>query len=112
MSNTTPDWNKNEFLGYLFLYCSNADYVERDEERQFIQSKIDKEVYKKMRIEFDHDKDYQRIQKIVDTVEKHYSSEDEKEGLIAEIKDLFLSDGKFDILEINIYRGLKRLFSN
>ncbi len=111
MSNTTPDWSKNEFLGYLFQYCANADYVEQEEEKAFILSKIDRDVLEKMQGEFSADKDYERVQKIVAAVEKHFPSEQGKESLVNEIKALFLSDGKFDILERNIFLGLKRLLN-
>jgi hypothetical protein len=112
MSNTTPDWSKKEFLGYLFLYCAHADYVEKEEERSFILSKIDEPVLQKMRPEFEADKDYDRVQKIVTTAEKHYPSDSGKEGLVDEIKNFFLSDGEFDMLERDIFRGLKRLIGS
>ena len=112
MSNTTPDWSKNQFLGYLFLYCANADYIEQEAEKSFILSKISDEVFQEMHAEFDKDSDYDRVQKIASAVEKHYPTETGRDSLVAEIKDLFLSDGEFDLLERNIFLGLKKLISH
>ncbi|MCB0651801.1 MAG: hypothetical protein KDC85_11040 [Saprospiraceae bacterium] len=109
MSDKMPNWSKNEFLGYLFMYCAHADYIETEEEKDLIKSKIDKEVYQKIHQEFDGDNDYESIEKIVAAAGKYYPTPEAKEILVSEIMKLFLSDGTFDTMERNIFLGLKRL---
>ena len=112
MNERSTNWTKKTLKTYLLLYCANADFIETDEEKELIHSKINDKKYKKIYEEFNNDNDYQRIQKIQLAVEEHQLSQREIESLIEEIKNLFLTDGKYDQLEENLFLGLKRLLRN
>ena len=105
----TTNWSKAEFKAYLLLFCANADFIESEEEKEFIKSKIDTETYNRIHKEFDADNDYQGIQKIMWTAKKHDYSKEQIDVLMEDIKVLFLSDGEYDTLERNLMIGLKRL---
>lgn len=105
----TTNWTHQELKAYMLLYCAHADFVITEEEKDFIKSRIDESKYKRIRREFENDNDYQRIQKINTTIERFNYSKVEIDAAFQSIKELFLSDGKMDILEKNIYRGLKHL---
>lgn len=109
MQEFMTDWTHQELKAYMLLYSAHADYIVTEEEKEYIKSKIDDVAYQKIRREFEKDNDYQRIQKIHSTIERLDYSKDEIDEAFQSIKDLFLSDGEMDILERNIYRGLKQL---
>ncbi|CAL2084649.1 hypothetical protein [Tenacibaculum sp. 190524A02b] len=103
------NWTVQELYTYIFIYCMNADYKETSEELDMIISRFGSDMYHKMRLEFKKDNDYQSIQKIQDTLEVFNSSKVEIDKLFNEIKELFLSDGEYVILERILMTGLQKL---
>lgn len=107
MKKSNSNWTKEELKTYVLIYCANADFVESKLEIDYIKSKIHAGIYEKMHAEFEKDNDYQSIQKIQTFIKEHsYKNED---VLINEILELFLIDDDFDILEKNLYMGLKHI---
>jgi hypothetical protein len=102
-------WTKEEFKIYLLLYCANADFSESKSELDLIKLNASHSNFDKIHKEFEGDNDYQSIQKIQAAAEGHGYTVDELESLYEEIKELFLSDGKYDVLEQNLYRGLRHI---
>ena len=109
MDDFTTNWTHQELKAYMLLYCANADFIVSREEKEYIKSKVSDEEYQKIHREFEKDNDYQQIQKINAAIERFDYSKEEIDKAFQSIKDLFLSDGEMDILEQNIYRGLKHL---
>ncbi len=102
------NWTKKEFKAYILLYAAQADYNISLEEKEVIISKVDEKTYKKIHIELKGDNDYQAIQKIQENMEAHNYSHKFLEHLINDIKEVFFSDGTFDILERNMLMFLKK----
>ncbi len=109
MKNFEVNWSKEELQTYLFIYCMNADYKETKEELAAISQKTNEETYKKMHAEFEKDNDYASIQKINESLKNLNYGKKELNQLFEEIKELFLSDDHYTILEKNLLRGLQRL---
>lgn len=109
MSQENTNWSREEFEAYLLFYAANADFVESEEEKKVIHSKVSETAYAKMHAEFEKDKDFTRIQKIINTAERFELSKQEVDGLFSEIAEIFEADGKVDILEREIFIGLKRV---
>lgn len=109
MEDFTTNWTHQELKAYMLLYCANADFIVSPEEKEYIKSKVGIAEYKKIHKEFEEDNDYQQIQKINAAIERFDYSKEEIDEAFQSIKALFLSDGEMDILEQNIYRGLKHL---
>jgi len=101
------NWTKEELKIYILIYCSNADFIESKLEIDYIKSKLQNSNFEKIHAEFEEDNDYQSIQKILLSIKEHDCKNDKT--LMKEIMELFLSDGKYDILEQNLYRGLKHI---
>ncbi len=110
MKNSTTNWTENEFKAYLFLYAANADYIISDTEKDIIEELIDKKHYHKLYAELAHDNDIQSIEKIEFNLKKFNYTKSEKERLLKELKDLFLSDGEFNQLEKIMFHFLERIF--
>lgn len=109
MEEFTTTWTHEELKGYMLLYCAHADFSVSQEEKDYIKSRVGDEKYRKIRKEFENDNDYQQIQKINAAIERFDYSKEEIDEAFLSIKKLFLIDGEMDILEKNIYRGLKHL---
>ncbi len=111
MSDYSTNWTRQELKAYILIFCANADFVETKTETEFIKNIIDEETYNRLHQEFDNSNDYQSVQKIVATVKKFGYSTDEIERLFTNIKKMYLLDGKLDILEQNLYNGLRHILS-
>lgn len=111
MEEYATNWTKEELKIYFLIYCSKADFFESKVETDFIKSKTDVNSFERIHKEFDEDNDYQSIQKIQFAIEKFGYSQYDISLLLEEIKQLFLSDGKYGILEQNLYMGLNHIFN-
>lgn len=109
MSKSKTNWNREELQTYLFIYCMNADYTETKEELAIFKEHYNSDLYEKLHKEFDLDNDYQTIQKIKTAIDTLGYTKEDINKLFEEIKSLFLSDGKYDVLEQNVMIGLKRM---
>ena len=105
-------WSKAEFKAYLLAYCAQSDFIETEEEKNFILDLVSSEIFKTVHFELAKDNDYQSIQKIQHHLEKFNYSINEIDTLLSDIKELFLVDGTFDILEENMFRALKKIILN
>jgi hypothetical protein len=106
------NWTKAEFKAYLLAYCAQTDYIETEEEKDFILELVSSDAYKSVKHELKSDNDYQSIQKIQYNIEKFNYSDNEIETLLSDIKNLFIADGEVDILETNLFRALQKIIKN
>ncbi len=111
MKAINTDWTELELKAYILLYCANANYTESEEERDLIISKVGRKKFSEIHKEIEKDNDYQSIQKILSTIDRFNYSDEQKEELLAEIKELFFSDGDFDLLEQNLYMNLRHILN-
>lgn len=109
MSTENAKWSKEDFIIYTLIYCANADYVEEKLELDFIKSKINTSNLETLKAEFSNDNDYASIQKIYAFIEERNYSQEDKQQLLADIQDLFMSDGKYQTMEHNLMLGLKKI---
>jgi len=107
MKKIINNWTKEELKTYILIYCANADFIESKLEIDYIKSKIHTGIFKNIHAEFEKDNDYQSIQKIQTAVKEHNFENDE--NLIKEIMELFLIDDNYDLLEQNLYIGLRHI---
>jgi len=87
---------------------ANSNFLETEEEKELILSKVHEDVYKKMHKELDHDNDYQRLQKILHCIEKFEYSHEELKSLSNEIRELLSTDGYHDEVEDEVFMYLKK----
>ncbi len=102
-------WTSQELKAYILLFAAHANFMEDKKELDFIKKRVGEHNLDHIHDEFDADNDYQRIQKIKAAIERFEYSKDEIDNLFTDIKALFIVDGKFDILEENLFRGLKHI---
>ena len=70
---------------------------------------VDMQTFQKVNDEFDKDNDYQSLQKIISSLDDKHYSKVELDTLFEDIKKLFLSDGDYDAMELNLFSYLKKL---
>jgi hypothetical protein len=111
MNEVKVDWDQNQFKAYLLIYAANSNFAETEEEKEVILSKVDPDTYKKMHREYEHDNDYQRLQKILAAIEKFGYSKEDLSQLREEIRQVLNSEGYHDELEENMFLYLKKILS-
>jgi uncharacterized tellurite resistance protein B-like protein len=109
MKEFNPNWSEQQLIAYTLLYCAKADFVETDEEKVMIASKIAPDVLEGIKAEFNEDNDYEHAQKIMKAMDNLNYTPSKREALIQEILEMFNSDGEFSQVEKTLYRSLKRL---
>ncbi len=105
------NWTKQELQVYILICCANADFVEKKEEIDYIQSNHSIENYDAIHEEYKKDSDYQRAQKIQAGLKKYNYDINEIQTLVDDMKALFMTDGKFDQVEKNLMIGLRHLIT-
>ena len=105
------NWTKEELVAYILLYAAHCNLDIDNHEKNVIISKVDMNTFQKVHDEFDKDNDYQSLQKIISALEEKHYSKVEIDVLFNDIKALFLSDGTYDAMELNLFSYLKKILS-
>lgn len=105
------DWTKNEFEIYLLLYAAHSNHLEDIQEENFILSKVDSKTYHRIHTEVVVDSDEVNLNKIQHYVSENHFSQQEKEDLIKNIKNVLFADGSVDILEKKVFSILQKIIN-
>ena len=105
----TQNWTKEEFTAYVLLYVAQSNYIETEDESNYILSKVDTKSFNAIHTEIVHDNDYQSMEKIKQYLLDNKYSDEDKTQLIKEIKEVCFADGSVDILEKNTFMFLKKI---
>lgn len=98
-----------EFLAYLFLYGASADLVINKDEVELILERVGKEKYEKALSLFESKSDYERLQFILSHKEVHFPTEEQKNKVLDQLKEIFYADKDFSTMEQNIFRILQKI---
>ena len=102
-------WSKEELLAYILIFVAHSDLEETKKEKEYILSRVDKDIYKRVEEKFNQDNDYQSIQNIIEAVKTHDYYRNDLADLFADIKLMAFADGGFDIMEKEAYHYLKKI---
>ena len=103
------NWTEEEFKAYLCIYAADSNFEYHIEEKKLIESKFSSETIDKIKEETDDLNDYQRSHIIVEYVKSKDYTQAQLEKLLADMKEVYLSDGNFDKYEQSIYNMLKKI---
>lgn len=109
MESQTSHWTKTELEIYILLLCANADSVVTKEEIDAIKSKFEPEKFENIYSEFSSDTEEEGLRKIEGNICLHEYSYKELSEIKSEMKNIFLSDNKFNMMERNLERILNRI---
>ena len=102
-------WSKEEFKAFLLLYAAQTNFIETQEEIEFIESRFSNDVINKIRKETKKLNDYQKSAIIINHIQSNKYVQSDLDNILLEIKELYKSDGVFDSLEQAIFSMLKKL---
>ena len=103
------DWTKKEFEAYVLLYAAHCNFLETTEERNYILSKVDEKTFHRIHTEVVVDSDEENLTKIQQYLSENKFSQEEKELLLRDIKNVFFADGSVDVLEKKVFTILKKI---
>ncbi|WP_203258422.1 sulfurtransferase [Hyunsoonleella ulvae] len=105
-------WTKDELLAYVLIYVSHSDLNDTWKEKEYILSRVEKDVYHRVYEQFEKDNDYKSIQNIIKAVRAHDYYRNDFADLFADIKLMAFADGKYDDMEKAVYSNLKRILKD
>jgi hypothetical protein len=103
------NWTKREFETYVLLYAAHCNFIEDKEESDYILSKVDEQTFNKIHTEVVVDNETENLDKIQEYLKENDYSEEDKESLIRDIKNVFFADGSVDVLERKVFSILKKI---
>lgn len=106
-----PFEKKEDFLVYVLLYAANIDGAITFKEFRKVINAYGYDSYDRVVDQFEKENDFEHLQKI-DTFKKHYlESGKSVDDLMAKVKEILLTDGKFSNFEEIFYKRLKEIVS-
>ena len=103
------NWTKEEFKAFLLLYAAQTNFIETQEEIEYIESKFPNEIINRTRKEINKLNDYQKSEIIVNQIKSNEYVQSDLDEILLEIKELYKSDGVFDSLEQSMFSMLEKL---
>ena len=103
------NWTKKEFEAYVLLYAAHCNFFEAKEEQDYILSKVDEATFHKIHTEVVVDSDESNLNKIQQYILENKFSQNEKDELIKDIKNVFFADGSVDVIEKKVFSILKKI---
>ena len=103
------NWTKEEFKAFLLLFAAQTNFIETQEEIEYIESKFPNEIINRTRKEINKLNDYQKSEIIVNQIKSNKYVQSDLDEILLEIKELYKSDGVFDSLEQSMFSMLEKL---
>ena len=103
------NWTKEEFKVFLLLFAAQTNFIETQEEIEYIESKFPNEIINRTRKEINKLNDYQKSEIIVNQIKTNEYVQSDLDEILLEIKELYKSDGVFDSLEQSMFSMLEKL---
>ena len=103
------NWTKEEFKAFLLLFAAQTNFIETQEEIEYIESKFPHEIINRTRKEINKLNDYQKSEIIVNQIKSNEYVQSDLDEILLEIKELYKSDGVFDSLEQSMFTMLEKL---
>lgn len=109
MSKNPEDWTLDQFKAYLLIYASYADLEFSESEKESILEVVDKGTFEKVRSYYDKMGEFQRLDFIMKSKNKFFSTPESKSSMMAMLSEHFKVDGEVSKLEVSMYDFLDRL---
>lgn len=103
------DWTKKEFEAYVLLYAAHCNFFESEEEQEYILTRVDEKTFHKIHTEVIVDSDEHNLNKIQQYLSENKFTQNEKDTLIRDIKNVFFADGTVDVIEKKVFALLKKI---
>jgi hypothetical protein len=105
------NWTYDDFLAYLLIYASHADFKVSREEVAKIVSEVGRSEYTRISAIFDKQSDAERAETIAILGARFCTDADCRNKLIDELQELLFADEHYRTEEQAFFFGVKRLLS-
>lgn len=105
----SKSWTNLEFQAYVLLFAAHSNYLETQEEKNYILLRVSPKTFYKIHNEIINDTDFEKEQKIKAHLQYRKISEEDKNQLMKEIKEVFFADGSVDALEKDVFLYLREI---
>jgi len=109
MTQQYENWSYDEFLTFFLISAANADLEIKEEEKEFILSKVDEGIFNKVKNKFDKNSDYECLQIIQSFKGKYYQSGKDVKRIYADIINLLQIDETYNQMERAFMMLMKRV---
>jgi len=103
--------NISEYLAYILLYASNADFETDKEELDIIRETVSKEEFRRIKKAFDETSDNERLRVIMHYRDAYISLLNDTSLVTNQFKSIFTADEKYSAVEKAVYIFLKKLLN-
>ena len=103
------NWTEREFQAYVLLYAAHCNHFESVEEEAYIQSKVDIKTFHRIHTEVVVDSEEENLNKIQQYISENKLTQEQKEALLKDIKNVFFADGSVDVIERKVFSVLKKI---
>lgn len=103
------NWDFNTFLAFLLIYASHADLEFSESEKEQIKKRVSLEKFEQLHALFDDMTDYQVLELILSYKSRYFSTEEEKNTILTEMRMLFEADGEYSAFEKELAMFLEKL---
>ena len=103
------NWTLKEFKVFLLIYASQTNFIETQEELDFIESRFSIELINQIRAEIKKLNDFQKSKLIIDHIKSNNYSQHDLDEILLDIKELYESDGIYDSLEKSVFSMLRKI---
>lgn len=103
------NWTYTEFLAFLLLHAANDDLSADKKEIELIESKVGADTVKVISEKMEYLNDSQQLDLLLSYQDRYFSDEESKQKIYADMKEVYMVDHEFSILEQNAFRMLKKL---
>ena len=107
----STNWNEDELLAYILIYCSMADLTISIEEKEYLTERFSKDIFDRMLAELEKDSEEDRRKKIKSAYDDLLFQNDETDVIYEEIHNIFTVDGEFDALEQKLWEQMDVILS-
>lgn len=109
MANKLGNWNLDEFITFLLLHASYADFDFTDNEKKIVASILSEEDFNEISSVYDSMSDYKAEETILSYKGLHYPTLPQKQEMLGRMTQLFNADGDFSTMEKKLYAYFDKL---
>lgn len=109
MINTSTTGNADEFMVFILLYASYADYEISMKEITLIKSKYNGLLVDSILVKFEKMSEYERLEYIMKNKSKYIHTNQDLDHVFEELNQQFYADGDFSKLEKGLTNFLKHM---
>lgn len=109
MANKPGSWNLDEFITFLLIHASYADFDFSKEEEKVVKSLLSEDDYKEIAEHYEEIGEYKIVETILSYKGLHYPTLAQKREMLGRMVELFKSDGDFSTMEKKLYEFFNKL---